>query len=765
MKGTTIDTSDCDRYETIAAVHQLIAHEKHRWWFACFTILVLSVLSQTSSFANENIQLQLKWKHQFQFAGIYMAIEQGYYRHEGLNIHLIEGGQGHSPIQHVLHAEAHYAISDTGALIARAHGKPIKVLAAIFQHSPLALVVRKDSEIHVLKDLKHKRIMIQQGYQNADIVAALQKVGITEKDYIRQNISYNIQDFIHQRTDAFCVYLTDQPHQLDQLGIPYQTFQPKDYGIDFYGDILITSDKEVKKHPKRAESLIRATIKGWKDALQHPEQAIDLILEKYNTQNLSREQLIFEAKKTTEMMMPSLVNIGYMHQQRWEDIAHVYAEQKLIPAHFSIDTLLYQQTQHSIYFFDFIQKQRWPIGVILLLMILFLLGCHSLRLRQAVQSRTQSLKESKMRYRILMDMLPIGIGVHVDGKWTYVNRSLLEIFGAATFEDILGSHVVNRISAKRWQYISQSAQHHHTDTPTMYEEKMRHMDGSLFEAEIMLKTITIDQKTSSMLMIKDISKYKKTQAEKIALEHQMEHSQRLESLGVLAGGIAHDFNNILMAITGNVSMAQMSTNTDSPSMKYLTRIEKSSEQAAKLCNQMLAYSGRGHFQIKDVNLSQLVQHILSLLKVSIKKDIELKLHLQHDLPTIQADQDQLQQVIMNLVINASEAIHHPQGIIDISSGIVDVNQSYLATTWLQDQLKEGSYLYLEISDTGCGMDQDTLSKIFDPFFTTKFTGRGLGMSALLGIVRGHHGTIHINSTPNQGSTFRVLFPISNHLSV
>jgi len=245
------------------------------------------------------------------------------------------------------------------------------------------------------------------------------------------------------------------------------------------------------------------------------------------------------------------------------------------------------------------------------------------------------------------------------------------------------------------------------------------------------------------------------------LKEQMGHAQRLESLGVLAGGIAHDFNNLLTAIMGNSGLARSKLPPASVAHENLQRIETSTRRAADLCKQMLAYSGKGKFIVQPLNLTSTVEEMLDLLQVSIAKNVVLKFDLSRALPAVEADASQLQQVIMNLVINASEAVDNKSGIISVATGVMYADRRYLSETWLDEGLAEGRYAYLEVSDTGCGMDKATMAKIFDPFFTTKFTGRGLGMSAILGIVRGHKGAVKVYSEPDRGTTFKVLLPITD----
>ncbi|MDQ6964079.1 MAG: ABC transporter substrate-binding protein, partial [Mariprofundales bacterium] len=338
--------------------------------------------------ANAQISLQLKWKHQFQFAGYYMALEKGYYRDAGLDVTLIEGGPGRSAVEHVVNEQAAYGITSTGALIECSRGKAVRVVGAIFQHSPLVLLVKKSSTVKTLADLRGKRIMLQQGYQNAGIVAALKEVGVYEKDFIRQDISYDIHDLTAGRTDAFAAYLTDQPHQLKLLGVPYRIFYPKDHGVDFYGDIVITSDAEISNHPQRVRAFMQATARGWNDALEHIDEAIDLILLKYNTQHLPREQLLFEARESAKLIMHDVVNIGYMNNYRWQRIAQTYAAQGLLPANYPVSAFLYQPEPFMV---EVIRNNLWWLG----LLLLALLALHIVILHRTVRYKTKALESER----------------------------------------------------------------------------------------------------------------------------------------------------------------------------------------------------------------------------------------------------------------------------------------------------------------------------------------------------------------------------------
>jgi len=257
---------------------------------------------------------------------------------------------------------------------------------------------------------------------------------------------------------------------------------------------------------------------------------------------------------------------------------------------------------------------------------------------------------------------------------------------------------------------------------------------------------------------RDLTGRRRDQEERAQLDRKLQESQKLESLGVLAGGVAHDFNNLLTSILGNASLAQMDSAPDAPAQPCLRQIEIAAERAAGLCQQMLAYSGQGRFVVKRADLSALVRENTGILRASVNRKAALDLRLADALPATIADVTQMRQMLMNLVVNAGEALGDNAGTITITTGTTQATRADFTASHLSPDLPEGEYVFLEIADTGCGMNADTRSKLFDPFFSTKFTGRGLGLAAVLGIVRGHRGAIRVTTQPGTGSTFRVLLP-------
>jgi len=281
---------------------------------------------------------------------------------------------------------------------------------------------------------------------------------------------------------------------------------------------------------------------------------------------------------------------------------------------------------------------------------------------------------------------------------------------------------------------------------------VRTKDDREMAMEVIATVHSEGERQAIQLNMRDVSERRK-------FELELQETQKLEGLGLLAGGIAHDFNNLLTGILGNASLALSDTTPDQPIRLRLRQIVEAAERAAFLTRQMLAYAGRGRFVTANIDLGELVGEISGLLRTSIPRAVDLKLELAPDLPPIEADPAQLHQVVMNLVINGAEAIGENRvGTVTVRTSLREVSPNEAAALFKSQAAAPGTYVLLEVTDTGAGMDDSTKAKIFDPFFTTKFTGRGLGLAAVQGIVRAHRGAIFVHSAPGRGTTFRIFLP-------
>jgi PAS domain S-box-containing protein len=371
-----------------------------------------------------------------------------------------------------------------------------------------------------------------------------------------------------------------------------------------------------------------------------------------------------------------------------------------------------------------------------------------------VIAREQELRTSEEIFRRIFELFPGPVTLaEMDGTIIACNEEFCSTVGRQRQEMI--GHRTSSFStwvdpAQREAMFADLAKGKPVD---WLEFKLRRSDGQVRNMQISCRLFELEGRTVVLAVARDITELRN-------LEQQMLHTQKLESLGILAGGIAHDFNNLLTGILGNADLARSEMSPLAPARASLEGIEVAARRAADLCRQLLAYSGRGRFIVQPLSLQELVEEMGHLLSVSISKKVVLKYHFGKGLPAVDADATQLRQVIMNLIVNASEAIGERSGVISVTVGLAHCDADYLKGCLGVDQLREGNYVYLEVADTGNGIESADIDRIFDPFFSTKFTGRGLGLAAVLGIMRGHHGVIRVYSEPGRGTTFKLLFPAS-----
>ena len=382
-----------------------------------------------------------------------------------------------------------------------------------------------------------------------------------------------------------------------------------------------------------------------------------------------------------------------------------------------------------------------------------------------INARRQS-EEARAKMLAFVETLlaqsPLGIRVFdgESGLCIQANQAAAEIAGGSV-EKLVGQNFRQLESWQKAGLVSLADEVLVSGEPKRVEAQLFTSFGKQEIVAYSLSRFIIEGHPNLLVLGQDITEEKRLDEENRRIAEQFLHAQKLESLGILAGGIAHDFNNILMSIAGNADLALKRISKDVSPVVNLERIKKATDNAANLARQMLAYSGKGKFLVKRLDLNHLLEETLHMLEVVISKKIALRLNLGRNLPAVEVDPTQLHQIIMNLVINASEAIGDQNGEITIATDCLIYSRGILPNVWMNENLKPGPFICLAVTDTGCGMDESIRTKLFDPFFTTKFTGRGLGMAAVQGIVRGHHGAIQVISEPGQGSTFKVLLPASD----
>jgi PAS domain S-box-containing protein len=371
-----------------------------------------------------------------------------------------------------------------------------------------------------------------------------------------------------------------------------------------------------------------------------------------------------------------------------------------------------------------------------------------------------ALERSERRHRALLDSLHDGVWqLDAEGVTIFVNPRMAEMLGY-TVDEMVGRPLFSFCDAAWVEVAKPHLMRRKQGTKETYELSFRAKDGRPVHTLVSAapQFDAQGEYVGALAGVQDITERLRAEEEQATLERKLLETQKLESLGVLAGGIAHDFNNILTGVLGSASLARMDLSASAPAYEHIAQIESAARRAADLCRQMLAYAGKGRFVVQRLDLSQLVRETTQLLDLSISKKASVRYELAQGLPLVSVDATQIRQVLMNLVLNASESLGDRPGSIVLTTGRQAIDPGYLRAAGIEDDVPSGPYLFLEVQDSGCGMRDDTIARIFDPFFTTKFSGRGLGLSAALGIVRGHKGAIKVTSEVGRGTTFRIFLP-------
>lgn len=746
------------------------------WVGFSFIAAGLQAQSLSSSIQQERLRdfdavtLQLPYTHQFQFAGYYAAVEKGFYAQEGLVVNIREINPGETAVEAVASGRAHYGVTGSELVVERMRGRPVVALAAIFQHSPYAILSDTRKRIRHPLDLIGKRVMMELNQRDVEILAMFKKLGVdTSRMLIKRN-TQRVEDLLEGRTDAMCAYITDKPFAMKKRGVAASVLRPEQYGIDFYGDCLFTSEQERQVNPARVEAFLRASMRGWRYALEQPEEIITLIHDKYrgHERGLTEEDLRFEAEEMRKLIMPDLIPIGQMHPERWQQIAETYAELGLASRPYTLNGFLYCANEGE-------PDQRWlywlRLALFATVLVALVVILWNMQLRRQVDKRTrqlkrqneaiqreaealrqaeENLKASEAKFRRIYDANIMGMFyATASGNVLEANDAFLKLLGfeREDMEEGLVQALVfsepesHPLRAEALQEIATRG------VCTPYEKDLVCRDGSRVPTIVTAAAVSTEDKTV-IAIVQDISEKRRL------IEEQMKTS-KLEAVGVLAGGIAHDFNNLLTPILGNLSLAR-NTSDNTPGIDgFLQLAEKACWRARDLTQQLLTFARGGAPIKKTAVLSDLIRD--STMFALHGSNVRAHFEIEPDLATVEADQGQLSQVLQNLVINAVHAM--PQGgVIRVTARNVNrIEHEQLA-------MVEGRHVLIEVADSGIGISPENLKRIFDPYFTTKAHGHGLGLATSFSIIRRHDGHIGVTSELGRGSTFSIFLPVSRNTS-
>ena len=694
----------------------------------------------------EKVTLQLRWRHQFQFAGYYAAKAKGYYQKAGLDVQIKAGGEYIDPVAEVVHDNAQYGVSNSDILLKRLQNQPVVVLAVIFQHSPLVIIARAETGIHTPQGLIGKKVMMNPK-RDVEVIAMLQSEGIALNRINVLRGKATRKNYLDPHIDALAAYITNQPYYLQEKAIPYMIIRPSNYGIDFYGDSIFTSEKELSDHPDRVRRFRAASLKGWQYAMEHSDEIIDLIINQYSSEK-PRKHLRFEADAMRPLILPDLVEIGHINEGRWRVIADTLVRNKMIQPGYSLKGFIYSPEPEGEF------KFPWQVvgvagalfGIILFsaLILLFL----NQRLHREVKERKQAVmalhSSEREKTAVLNAMTEIVAYLDWNLQIIWGNHAAAQRLGLST-EEMTG-HSCQEFWRHNKEVCRKCPASKALKSGETEEDEIESVDGKAW----LIRAYPVKDDSNEVIGIvylaEDITQKQKQEGELL-------RTIKLESIGVLAGGIAHDFNNMLTAVMGYIALAQMKINPKGKTSEFLADAEKAAMRARDLAQKLLTFSKGGEPIKKRAQISKSLTHAIDL--VLSGSNIDHELNCPENLSPVEFDQTQMEEAFRNILTNAKEAMPNGGHIAIKAENVFFGKESLL-------NQHEKNFVKISFIDRGTGIPNELLEKIFDPYFSTKEMGvkkgMGLGLSITHSIIKKHHGLITVESVLGKGATFNIYLP-------
>jgi len=836
-----------------------------------------SMGAETDALNLKKVTIQLKWHHQFQFAGYYAAQSQGYYREAGLDVEFREGSPSRRSLEVVQSGAADFGVTDCDVLLARMQGLPVVACAAIFQHSPYIMLSLAERGITKPSDLVGKRIMVSNDQGEAEVRAMIMREGLPEGRIEFLPHSWNNRDLIQGRVDAISAYSTVEPTQLRLAGVEPAFIRFSDYGVDFYGDTLFTTEALIKKDRALVRAFVDTSMKGWNYAMQHPEEMIERILQMpgVKERGLRRENLEVEAREMVPLIQADLVDVGHMNAGRWERIANAFVETGIVSEVNNLKGFIFEKEP---------KQDLGPLlwGLALLIMIGGLVVLWSFQLRRLVEERTREVKEGQHKLSAILDntfqlqglLDPQGCVLEANSTArAFAGVELAEVLGKWFWETVWWTHSATEQEKlrKAIQQIqqgqdrvrfetfhpdktgrlhvidfslrairSETGKLHYllvegydiTDRKKAEDARrisesnlmalLENSSGAIWSLDCDLRYLTFNfryqdhiltlggQKAQTGLQVDQVepvahfarwkphyeralrgerfkasfdqevkgkprvfqasfnpirhggevtgvSIFSDDVTEQKHLEDQLRQSQKMDAIGKLAGGVAHDFNNLLTVIQGNASLPKIMKLTPEMVTRAFNEILDAANRAATLTRQLLTFSRQQPVNKITLNLNQVVSDMSRMLQRLIGEHIHMQLRLSSEPALVQADASMMEQIVLNLAVNARDAM--PKG------GTLTLTTRLLSLKQLPPQAPAestpGDFACLEVRDTGTGIAEEHLSRIFEPFFTTKAVGQGtgIGLATVFGITQKHGGWVTVDSQPEAGASFSVFMPL------
>jgi len=740
----------------------------------CRLIALALLLFATSSMAEESnqkltpVSIKLHWQHQFQFAGIYAAAEKGFYQEAGLVTTIITGQQ--APFYEVESGAVDFGLSGAGLVVERLKGRPFVALAAIFQSSPYVWLVRADSDIKHPNDFIGKTVT-RQSYAD-DLSAMLLKFNIRpSKLNIVDPSPADIDNLIAGNVDALTAYVSNEPFWMMSRNVDYRTLSPHEFNINFYSDIVFTSEDYLNRHPKIVEAFRKATLWGWQYALEHPHEMIDLILKDYNSQNKTHAHLEFEAEKLSELSLYPTVSLGHMTIERWQKIAEHYHQLGLINNDHQLDGFIYDPIPSISLWL------KWLLFSLVALALVTMIGYfikrhHAKVLSEKIALQTAALEAELTKGKALeekakreSERLQTLLNHTLEGVITIDEKGIIQNFNAASVrlfgyqsEEIMGQNITQLMPAQH--------RHHHENGMSRFlkteqskligqpiELEALHKSGQIIPIELTLSAFKWEGRYFFTGITRDISLQKAEHLALIAAKEEAEKANQAKSEFLSA--MSHELRTPLNAILGFAQLLKSDkqaplTETQQDSLKLIIQ---SGEHLLKLINDVLELAkietGSVEVSIEAVDVASAIKHCLPMLK-SLADRYRVKIQT-GEIPNqlVLADLTKLKQVLINLVSNAIK-YNHPDGEVFIKAEIISSTNR----------------LRITIQDTGMGIPQDKQAYLFTAFDrlgqeNSGIEGTGVGLIVTQRLIKAMDGHIGFESSENQGSRFWVELPVTD----
>ncbi len=725
------------------------------------TFFLRNGIAQTTNETLDSVTLKLKWKHQFQFAGFYAAQIKGYYKEEGLDVKIVEANAGSPPINYVVNDSAQYGVTSSDILEAYAHGKRVVVMAVIFQHSPYVLISLKSNNLVVPSDFIGKKIMVSSEQGRIQLLAMFKKEGIDPNTIKFITHTWNNQDLINGKADAISGYSSVEPFQFQKLNIETNILSPKDYGIDFYGDLLFTTQKELQYHPERTAAFKRASLKGWEYAMTHVSEIVDYIsqMPEVKQRGISKENLLFEANAMQELILPSLIEVGHINPGRFDQMLKVYKDENLIPISSNLDDFIYK-TDATIP--SYLLKYLWQIltAFIILTIIIFI---WNRELRKEVSKRTSQF-EDENKQRTLAEItnlkneqrLELALSAAQLGIWDSDTNSGI-VYRNNLWAEMLGYKIEEiEPTENGWLKLvhpedieivfkSRTALLIGTKTFDNYEHRLKTKTGGWKWILSLSKIIEKGedgrpQRTIGIHINIDELKTKELQLQALTKE-LLNSNHELEKFAYIT---SHNLRAPVVNLNSLIELFNIDELQNSINLEIYQKIKYSVNKLETTLNDLIEIVSAKKSTIsqkKNISISETVKLVCSNLETQLKR-ANAKLTMDfYEADLIEFVPTVLESIIQNLITNAIKYRSQDRNLeISIYSKRID------------DQT------CIFIKDNGMGFDSERMaSRTFGLYqrFHDHIEGKGIGLYIIKTQLEALNSSISVISKPNEGAEFKV----------